>query len=70
MPKKIPEVPTPDKPTKSAWLRRFTHLVETELRSSPTVRPRQAGKTAAAQLRAEWSQRFPDVAMPQGWIAI
>lgn len=70
MAKTISEAPIPEKPQKGAWLRRFTSLVESQLRGSASVRPRQAGKTAAAQLRSEWAERFPDLAMPQDWIAL
>jgi hypothetical protein len=64
------EAPIPQKPTRRLWLRRFTSLVESQLRSSPSVQPRQAGAAAAVQLRAEWSERYPDVPMPANWIAL
>ena len=70
MASKIREVVTPEKPTKAAWLRRFTYLVETSLREDPQLRPRAAGTRAADQLRKEWGERFPEVGMPQGWIAL
>lgn len=69
MPSKIREIAVPEKPIRGAWLRRFTYLVETSLRSEKDLRPSAAGKKAAEQLRGEWATRFPDVSMPKDWIA-
>lgn len=60
--------PIPEKPDdRVGWQRRFSSLVSQELATEARPSPSIAGKSAGAQLRREFSERFPTQPLPE-WV--